>query len=352
MTPRERAETAMRGRVPDRTPVVPLIDTSYAAACLGVPVSECFLKPELHARALVAAIERHPAIDGLSINIGLTESILADIRRTGDGYLATTLDGCVWSVPWNDVGTVVGRAVTSFGDERLRSQDVLKPHILETLRHMPAEIVERYDVSVGLTGAFSQVIMTMGLDRVLPALLEEPEAVKEAIEARVPFALRWAEEAASMGAPSVWIGEGLASSSLISPAQYATFVLSSEQRVAARLRELDVPSVLHICGKAARSLAAIAQSGTDCFEADWQVGLAAAREVFDGRVSLKGNLHTTRLVNARPEEIYREARTVLTQARAAEGGFILRSGCALGRDTPPENVEAMVRAAADYQGHQ
>ena len=348
MTSRQRAETCMRGRTPDRVAVVPLIDTSYAAACLGVPVSECFLKPEVHARALVAALERHPGMDGLSINIGLTESVLLDLSRTSDGYLATTIDGCVWSIPWDDVGTPASRSVNRFDDDRLRTLDVLKPHVLETLRFMPAEIIERYDISVGLTGPFSQVLFTIGLDRALPALIEEPEAVQEAVAARVPFALRWAEEAAALGAPSVWIGEGFASSSLISPAQYAGFVLPSEQRVTARLRELGVPSVLHICGKAMPSLASVAESGADCFEADWQVDLAAARAHLAGRVSLKGNLHTTRLVQARADEIYSEAKAALTAARAGEGGFILSSGCAVGRDTPAANIEAMLRAAEDF----
>jgi len=30
------------------------------------------------------------------------------------------------------------------------------------------------------------------------------------------------------------------------------------------------------------------------------------------------------------------------------GGFILSSGCALGRDTPPENVAAMAQAVNDF----
>jgi hypothetical protein len=54
VTSRERSVRAMRREPVYRCPCVPLIDTSYAAACLGVPVSQCFLDPELHARALVS----------------------------------------------------------------------------------------------------------------------------------------------------------------------------------------------------------------------------------------------------------------------------------------------------------
>lgn len=86
MTPRERAVTALEGRMPDRVPCVPLVDTSYAAACAGIPVSECFLNPEAYAAALVATLDRHPDIDGVSINIGLSDDVFEDHSRTGDTH--------------------------------------------------------------------------------------------------------------------------------------------------------------------------------------------------------------------------------------------------------------------------
>lgn len=340
----------MYGRQPDRVPVVPLIDTSYAAACYGVPVSECFLKPEIHARALVHALERHPGIDGVSINIGLTPEVISRQTETASNYFVTTTDGTDWQVPKNDIGTPVSHAIRAFDDPRLGMFDVLRPHIVETLAAIPASILRDYDISAGLTGPFSQIVFLMGVERVLVAMHDEPETLKRAIECRLPFALDWAEEMAALGVPSVWIGEGLASSSLISPRQYEEFVLPYEQSVTARLRAKGIPSVLHICGKASGILASIARSGADCFEADWQVDLAEAKAALGSRVSLKGNLHTTRLVQSSPEAIYEEAREAIRRAKSG-GGFILSSGCALGRDTPPENIEAMVRAALECGGY-
>lgn len=350
MTSRQRAELAMRGQEPDRVPVVPLIDTSYAAACYGVPVSECFLDPRVHARALVHALERHPGIDGVSINIGLTAEVIARRTATASDYFVTTTDGTEWQIPVNDIGTPVSPGIQSFDDPRLSTLDVLRPHIVETLRAIPAELLRDYDISAGLTGAFSQVAFLMGVERVLLAMHEEPEALKSAIEKRMPLALAWAGELAELGAPSVWIGEGVASSSLISPRQYEEFVLPYQQRVAARLRELDVPSVLHICGKATRMLESMARSGCDCFEADWQVDLGEAKARIGDRMSIKGNLHTTALVHDAPQQVFEAARDAIQKAKRG-GGFILSSGCALGRDTPPENVEAMARAAMELGGY-
>lgn len=344
MTSRERAEQAMRGRQTDRVPVVPLVDTSYAAACHGVPVSECFLDPCTHARALERVLERHPDIDGVSINIGLAREVIASQRADEAGYFITTTDGTEWRVPFNDIGTPTSHAIGSFDDPRIGAADVLRSHIVETLRAIPEQVRRRYDISAGLTGPFSQITFLMGVERVLLAMHEEPDALKKAIEKRVPLALAWVEELAALDAPSVWIGEGVASSSLISPRQYEEFVLPYEQPVAARLRELGVPSVLHICGKASGILDRMARSGCDCFEADWQVDLAEAKTRFAGRMSIKGNLHTTALVQNGPQEVFDAACAAIEKARRG-GGFILSSGCALGRDTPPENIDAMVRAA-------
>lgn len=350
MTSRQRAELAMRGRTPDRVPVVPLVDTSYAAACYGVPVSECFLNPATHARALACVLERHPGIDGVSINIGLAADVTSRRSATASDYFVQTTDGTDWQIPLNDIGTPVSHAIQRFDDPRIGFIDVLRPHIVETLRAIPADVRRDYDISAGLTGPFSQIAFLMGVERVLLAMHEEPEALKGAIEQRVSLVLDWAGELAALDAPSVWIGEGVASSSLISPRQYEEFVLPYERRVAARLRELGVPSVLHICGKAARMLDSMALSGCDCFEADWQVDLAEAKARIGDRMSIKGNLHTTALVREKPEQVFQAACAAIAKAGGG-GGFILSSGCALGRDTPPENIEAMVRAAMEMGGY-
>jgi uroporphyrinogen decarboxylase len=67
-------------------------------------------------------------------------------------------------------------------------------------------------------------------------------------------------------------------------------------------------------------------------------------------MSIKGNLHTTALVHDTPQQVFETAREAIQKAMRG-GGFILSSGCALGRDTPPENIEAMARAAMEFGGY-
>ena len=106
-------------------------------------------------------------------------------------------------------------------------------------------------------------------------------------------------------------------------------------------------SALHICGKVGNNLEAMARSGADCLELDWQVDLRAARTRVGSKISLKGNLHTSKLAQSTGAEVYDDARHAIEAAKPG-GAFILSSGCALGRDTPPENIAAMARAARDF----
>jgi uroporphyrinogen-III decarboxylase len=216
----------------------------------------------------------------------------------------------------NDVGAPFTSAVTSFDDGRLLLPCVFRAHTVRTLAAIPKHIVREYNIQAGITGPYSQVFFMMGPERVLTAMLEDPDALLAAIEARMPDTLAWIEETVELDAPSVWIGEGAGSNSLISPSQYAKFVLPFERRVVEALHAQGIPVVIHICGKASQMLEAIASSGADCFEADWPVDLDdAARRVGD-RLSFKGNPHTTWLMQAKPDEVFERSRA-LVEARAA-----------------------------------
>ncbi len=347
MTPRQRVTEAMYGRKPDRVPCMPFIDNSYSSPTLGIPVSQSFLDPTSHAESLAACFERHPNLDGVSINLCLSDEIILEKEERSDEYLIKTTGGITWILPHNDIGSVMEREIVSFDDPRLEHDDPLKPGILRTLEAMPSEIRSKYMVCTGVTGPFSQICILMGIERVMMATIEDPAGLHRAIEKRLPLALQWIEELAQFDPGAIWIGEGLASSSLIGPTTYREFVVPYEKALTQKIRQVGVPSVLHICGKLNPSLDFIPETETDCLEADWQVDLADAKSRIGDRVSIKGNLHTTTFVSGKPEEIYELSKQAIANT-ASEGGFILSSGCALGRDTPAANVEAMAQAILDY----
>jgi uroporphyrinogen decarboxylase len=76
--------------------------------------------------------------------------------------------------------------------------------------------------------------------------------------------------------------------------------------------------------------------------------LAELKKQYGKRITLKGNLHTTAvMLHGTPEEVTAASRKAIDDA--AEGGrFILSTGDQCGRDTPFENLRAMIETARTY----
>ena len=76
--------------------------------------------------------------------------------------------------------------------------------------------------------------------------------------------------------------------------------------------------------------------------------LAELKRLYGQKIVLKGNLHTTEvMLRGRPEDVVAAARKAIDDA-AAGGRFILSTGDQCGRDTPDENLRAMIETARTY----
>jgi uroporphyrinogen decarboxylase len=76
--------------------------------------------------------------------------------------------------------------------------------------------------------------------------------------------------------------------------------------------------------------------------------LADLKRRYGDRIVLKGNLHTTQtMLHGSVEDVIEASRRAI-DAAAAGGGFILSTGDQCGRDTPDENLRAMIETARTY----
>jgi len=76
--------------------------------------------------------------------------------------------------------------------------------------------------------------------------------------------------------------------------------------------------------------------------------LAGLKQCFGDRIVLKGNLSTTEVMLRGSLATVTEASEQAIDAAAHGGGFILSTGDQCGRDTPDENIRAMVQTARTY----
>ncbi len=127
--------------------------------------------------------------------------------------------------------------------------------------------------------------------------------------------------------------------------------LPTLREVTAICKRAGVPTQIHCCGPE-YALVRIAAEETDLTSINplepppmGDCDLARVKREFGDRLSLMGNLHTTDvMLRATVEEVRRAAREAI-DAAAEGGGFILSTGDQCGRDTPDENILAMIETA-------
>ena len=336
MTGKERALAALDHRPTDHVSIFPSVDVAASAKYIDKPVGQCFVDPVLHARSLEALLDRHPGIDGVYINLCLTGRTA---RKVGpDRYSDGTLQ---WRVPENDIGTVAVRTIEDPEDPLLLEANPLQDGILDTYRAVEASYKDRFLILPGITGPYSHLTFLYGLENTMMLMLDDPDLMHRLLRRRTELAIAWGTELARCGAEAVWIGEGAASGSLLPLRLYQEFVQPYAAAVVDAMRGLGVRTLMHVCGDINATAAAVAATGADGIDVDHMVPTSFVASQAKRPVCIKGNLDPVALLRSTPQQVQHLCRQIIA---TAPEHFILGTGCLVARDTPPENIDAMLAA--------
>jgi uroporphyrinogen decarboxylase len=332
----ERCLCAVRRQVPDRVPVVPLI-ISHAVRQAGIAFSEYNQSPELIASVQAQAWRRY-GYDGIHV--------------TTDNWILPQALGV--PVRFHDDMPPVGltRPLAAARDLSLlppleeaksAARMGLLPAATRCARGMLGDscfIKTNFD-----QGPFSLASAVRGIEALMMDTVDQEQFVFDLLEMAVEMVSHLGIEVGRAGAHAVTFGDAVAG--LVSREDFIKFAFPALQEVVRRLHaQLDVPVFLHICGKTTHIVDYMAKTGADALELDFQNDFGEMKRAVGSQVCLEGNVDPSGvLLQGTPELVYRKSRELIQSA--GPGGFILSSGCEVPRDTPPENVEAMVRASRD-----
>lgn len=115
-----------------------------------------------------------------------------------------------------------------------------------------------------------------------------------------------------------------------------------------------IPTQVHSCGPESALVKIMAEETTLSAIDPLEIApmgdcdLAELKRLYGSKIVLKGNLHTTNvMLRGSVDDVVAASRKAIDDA--AEGGrFILSTGDQCGRDTPDENLHAMVATAREY----
>lgn len=335
MTGRERILAVLAGEKADSLPCMP-ITMGFAADVLGVRYGQYARDHRIMAEAQIKTAE--------SFGLDYVSTISDPTREACD--LGANIE---W---YEDRPPAINEEQALFQDKSLlarmkipesigggRMEDRIKGVALLRKRVGNDLIVEGW-----VEGPCAESADLRGINRLMTDFSDDPEFVRELFEFTLQRAIQFAVAQIEAGADLIGVGD--AAASLVGPRIYKEFVWPWEKRLVEAIQEKGGKVRLHICGNTRRILESAAALKCEMMDIDYPVAMDQARSLTGPQQVLAGNLDPVRDVrNGSAETITHSLAALQEQAGSA---WIVAAGCEIVRDTPHENMRAMVEFARTH----
>ena len=178
-------------------------------------------------------------------------------------------------------------------------------------------------------------------------VMADPEDIHALLDYCRRAATLFAKAQKDCGAHATSIGEAFSGPNLISPKMYRDFAFDHQKAMVQEVQEYGIPLSLHICGDASMIFKDMVNTKAKIIEIDWKVDMAMAKREAADKAVIMGNVDPSKpLVWGTPDDVRMQCRDIIECTGGI--GVFLSSGCAMGYNTPEENVRAMIETAAEY----
>ena len=334
MTSYERIMMALEGKEPDRTPVFPLV-RDWAIRQAGFRVSEVIQDVAKLVYTQFFCLRKFG---------------FDTVRDLSAIHAESEAMGCKLEIKEDGSPAVIDSPVKDYDEDlpRLRIPnpwtDGRLPVILEGIKRLKGMCAQQVPVIAYIQAPFRHASMLRGFDNLMRDLYKMPDKVKALLEITTLSQIYYGIACVHAGADIAHLSDPTSSGDTVSPKVWEEFGLPYTKRVVQALKKMGVMVTMHVCGDTTDRLESLALTGVDGLSLDHKVDFVYAKKVLGNRVCLIGNLNPTdTLVFKSANEVYEEARDLISAMGPSH--FILSSGCSIPANAPPENIEAMVRAA-------
>jgi len=201
-------------------------------------------------------------------------------------------------------------------------------------------------------GPFSIACLLRGTTQFMMDLLtEDKQLIDDVLEYCRKISAVFAKAQKDAGAHVTSIGDAFAGPNLISPDMYRQFALIPEQKLAKEVQDYGIPFSIHICGNTNGIIQDMGTTGAKILEVDWMLDIKEARRLVPEDTVLMGNIDPSiPLVMGTAPDVDAAVKRLIEATKGKR--HIISSGCAMGRNTPPENFKAFIEAAHRYGSYE
>jgi uroporphyrinogen decarboxylase len=373
MTSRERLLAVLHGRMPDCVPCCPDISNMVPCRLTGKPFWQIYAcqDPPLW-KAHIDAL-KHFDIDGGFEMYDFVGGVFPSEPSSWERRIVKRLDDGGFIVGWADRDTGKwGPTVTVFTadtpprgniDPRALGLPAVPtewepmpeakkwPTGLELWKLVREEMGDQGVVGFGSGGG---TLALHGPEDIY-AYYEDPKPFRDSVAERLAAVEAQIKRVASLAPrPDFLLCGGSGTLIWQTPEIFRELSLPVLKKVTEMACDLGIPTHVHSCGPEKELVRMAAEETTltviDPLEVPpmGDCDLADLKRRYGDKIVLKGNLHTTAtMLHGNTDDVRAASRRAIDDA-AAGGGFILSTGDQCGRDTPDENIRAMVETARTY----
>lgn len=333
----QRTLSAIKGEKIDRVPVIPLI-IQHSLNVSGIPHSIYSSNPSKMAESQIVTAKFYN-YDG--IHLTTDNSILAEAW------------GCRILLPYDEPPQIVERVLGNTKDlTKLLKVDTKKsariPVILGATKIARNMLKEDYFIKTNIdSGPFSLASAVRGEEKIFMDMYDDEQFVMDLLEICTNTLIEYGKAVAEAGAHGLTFGDS--TSGLIGRELYEKFAFPFVKHAITELKKNGIPVFLHICGDTNHILDLMVETGADCLEIDTQVSFEKAKEIVGDRVCITGNVAPVEtMLQGTSQKVYKESSKCIKDL-GPKRKLILSAGCEVPRETPRENIIAMIQAATNYR---
>ena len=208
--------------------------------------------------------------------------------------------------------------------------------VLEAVKILSDKYGKELPIIGSMIGPFSLAQHING-DAWFGNLFTGEEIVPALLDFCSDFNVAYAKAMVENGADTIAIIDPTASYELIGGEFYEKYALPYQKKIVDAMKELDVATVLHICGNTTNGLAIMDKTGVNGISVDQRVDIKTATGNVENAIII-GNLDPVAVLwNGTPESIAEASKKVLDA-----GVGLLSPGCGIVSMTPTANLQKMV----------
>lgn len=335
MNGRERTLAFLKGENYDHVPFHPLV-MQYAADLSGVKYGQYCLDCRKQSQAMVS-FARNYGLDWL--------------HPAGFAYCEAAAYGLNVIYPDNGLPYAKTPLIQDFE----RDLDKIRPLDIESdpgmmnrvacVHYNKETVGDEFFLAAHCEGPLAEYTDLRGVSEGLMDLIDEPEAVYDAMKVIVDNAKRWIHLQVQAGADCVSIGDAIVSQ--LSESLYMELVYPLHRELVEYIASLGVYSKFHICGNITHLIPHLIEIGVNIIDVDYMVELKPEHfAAMKKKQFFCGNINPVDQIRFGTPESIKNAVSELMSIPEGKNKIILASGCEVPLGTPIENYTAFCQAAA------